>query len=57
MGLFLYDGHSRVIPACAVTGQAAGTAAALTDDIPDMDIHLLQQTLEKQKQKLHFIDI
>lgn len=48
---------TRVIPACAVTGQAAGTAAALTDDIPDMDIHLLQQTLEKQKQKLHFIDI
>ena len=36
---------TRVIPACAVTGQAAGTAAALFDDFGRADIRLLQQTL------------
>lgn len=36
---------TRVIPAGAVTGQAAGTAAALTDDFRKIDIKLLQKTL------------
>lgn len=38
---------TRVIPACAVTGQAAGTAAALFDDFGRADIQLLQQTLSE----------
>ena len=36
----------RVIPCCAVTGQAAGTAAAMTDDFGALDIHTLQRTLQ-----------
>lgn len=37
----------RVIPCCAVTGQAAGIAAAMTDDFPALDINELQQRLKK----------
>lgn len=47
----------RVIPCCAVTGQAAGTAAALTADFPGMDIRLLQQTLRAQGVILHERDL
>ncbi len=36
---------TRVIPACAVTGQAAGTAAALFEDFPRADTARLQQAL------------
>lgn len=36
---------TRVIPACAVTGQAAGTAAAMTDDFPALPVEQLQQVL------------
>lgn len=46
---------SRVIPACAVTGEAAGTAAAMTDDFSDfskMDIHALQNELVRKGVKL-----
>ena len=35
----------RVIPCCAVTGQAAGTAAAMTDDFANIDIKNLQEEL------------
>ena len=35
----------RVIPCCAVTGQAAGIAAAMTDDFPALDIRALQEKL------------
>ena len=45
---------TRVIPPCAVTGQAAGTAAALGSDFCELDISLLQQTLEKDGVKLHW---
>ena len=38
---------TRVIPACAVTGQAAGTAAALTDDFPALPVRELQERLRK----------
>ena len=44
----------RAIPSCAVTGQAAGTAAALlarqgpTARFADLDIRALQQTLRQQ---------
>jgi hypothetical protein len=35
----------RVIPCCAVTGQAAGVAVAMTDDLPALDIAALQNEL------------
>lgn len=35
----------RVIPCCAVTGQAAGTAAALTDDFNSLNMETLQKIL------------
>lgn len=47
----------RVIPCCAVTGQAAGTAAALTDDFTAIDIDLLQKTLQKSGVILHEKDL
>ena len=43
----------RVIPCCAVTGQAAGTAAAMTDDFSSIDITKLQRKLEKSGVVLH----
>ena len=43
----------RVIPCCAVTGQAAGMAAAMTDDFTALDVDVLQQELKKQGVKLH----
>lgn len=36
---------TRVIPACAVTGEAAGVAAALTDDFSTLDMAALQPRL------------
>lgn len=44
---------SRVIPCCAVTGQAAGTAAAMTDDFSTLDIRELQRTLVNSGVVLH----
>ena len=43
----------RVIPCCAVTGQAAGTAAALLIDKGGMDIRALQETLRAAGVKIH----
>ena len=43
----------RVIPCCAVTGQAAGTAAAMTDDFNTLEIEKLQDELQKQGVILH----
>lgn len=43
---------TRVIPSCAVTGQAAGTAAAIADDFADLDITILQNQLIKDGVKL-----
>ena len=43
----------RVIPCCAVTGQAAGTAAAMTDDFTELDTKKLQETLEADGVVLH----
>ena len=43
----------RVSPCCAVTGQAAGTAAALTDSFTELDIKKLQGQLEKAGVVLH----
>ena len=47
----------RVIPCCAVTGQAAGTAAAMTDDFSSLDISLLQQKLQDNGVVLHEKDL
>lgn len=47
----------RVIPCCAVTGQAAGTAAAMTDDFATLDITELQKKLVQNGVKLHETDI
>ena len=47
----------RVIPCCAVTGQAAGCAAALTDDFSSTDIKELQSLLVSDGVKLHENDI
>jgi len=47
----------RVIPCCSVTGQAAGTAAALTDDLSSLDVKLLQNILEQNGVKLHESDL
>jgi hypothetical protein len=44
---------SRVIPPCAVTGEAAGTAASLTSDFPNLDVKKLQDRLTAQGVKLH----
>ena len=46
-----------VIPCCAVTGQAAGTAAALGDDFGKLDIRELQAALEKAGVVLHEKDL
>ena len=47
----------RVIPCCAVTGQAAGTAAAMTDDFSALDISALQKKLVANGVVLHEKDI
>lgn len=47
----------RVIPCCAVTGQAAGTAAAMTDDFSSLDVSSLQEKLKRGGVVLHEKDI
>ncbi|MBO5824385.1 MAG: FAD-dependent oxidoreductase, partial [Prevotella sp.] len=47
----------RVIPCCAVTGQAAGTAAAMTNDFSTLDVKALQKKLVERGVILHEKDI
>ena len=47
----------RVIPCCAVTGQAAGTAAAMTDDFSTLDVARLQAVLRQNGVVLHERDL
>ena len=47
----------RVIPCCAVTGQAAGTAAAMTDDFTALDVSALQSKLKQNGVVLHEKDL
>lgn len=47
----------RVIPCCAVTGEAAGAAAAMSDYFPNLDIDKLQKVLEEKGVVLHLKDI
>lgn len=44
---------SRVIPPCAVTGQAAGTAFAMTEDLTQLNMEELQQMLRQDGVVLH----
>jgi len=43
---------TRVIPVCAVSGEAAGTAAAMSDDFAALDVSLLQVRLQEQGVKI-----
>ena len=47
----------RVIPCCAVTGEAAGTAAAMTDNFSALDIVALQEKLKQRGVVLHEKDL
>ncbi len=47
----------RVIPCCAVTGEAAGVAAAMTDDFSTLDVKKLQETLTANGVVLHENDL
>ena len=47
----------RVIPCCAVTGEAAGTAAAMTNDFSTLDVKALQKKLVERGVILHEKDI
>lgn len=47
----------RVIPCCAVTGQAAGTAAALFENVTTADVEKLQKQLQKDGVVIHLSDV
>ena len=47
----------RVIPCCAVTGEAAGTAAAMTNDFTTLDIAQLQAKLAANGVVIHEKDL
>lgn len=48
---------TRVIPVCALSGQAAGTAAAMCSDFQNMDVTLLQEKLQKDGVRLWYDQI
>lgn len=48
---------TRVIPVCAITGEAAGIAATLSDDFSKLDITVLQEKLTINGVKLHEKDL
>ena len=48
---------TRVIPVCAVSGEAAGTAASLGCDFPALDIAALQETLRAQGVRVHLDEL
>lgn len=48
---------TRVIPVCAVTGEAAGLAAAMFDDFGRADISALQSELRKNGVKIHIDEL
>ncbi|MBQ6876104.1 MAG: FAD-dependent oxidoreductase [Lachnospiraceae bacterium] len=47
----------RVIPVCAVTGEAAGVAAAISDDFTAIDVRELQKRLKEQGVKLFYDEL
>jgi hypothetical protein len=48
---------TRVIPDCVVTGEAAGIAASMSDDIPALSVQSLQEKLKANGVKLHVQDL
>ena len=48
---------TRVIPDCVVTGEAAGLAAALTDDLGSLPVSILQDKLRDRGVKLHLDEV
>ena len=48
---------TRVIPVCAVTGEAAGLAAAMTDNFATLDVSELQKRLVNNGVVLHETDL
>ena len=46
-----------LLPSCAVTGQAAGTAASMTDDFTTLDVSKLQEKLKNNGVVLHEKDL
>ncbi len=48
---------TRVIPVCAVTGEAIGTAAAICNDFSQIDIKKLQALLKKQGAEIHLSNL
>lgn len=48
---------TRVIPVCAVSGEAAGTAAALGGDFPSLDVAQLQAKLRAQDVRIHLREL
>ena len=47
----------RVIPVCAVSGEAAGVAAAMCDDLLSLDVSALQSKLRECGVKIHIDEI
>ncbi len=47
----------RVIPCCAITGEAAGIAASMSDDMTRLDVSKLQAELKGRGAKLHLDEI
>lgn len=48
---------TRVIPVCAVSGEAVGVAAAMSDDFTKIDVATLQAELQKRGVKLHLDEV
>lgn len=48
---------TRVIPVCAVTGEAAGIAAAISTDFEALDVSVLQEKLQSAGVKLYYHEI
>ena len=48
---------TRVIPVCAVSGEAAGVAAAMTDDVTSIDVSELQAKLRAAGVAIHINDL
>ncbi len=48
---------TRVIPVCAVSGEAVGTAAAMVKNFADVDIEKLQQKLRENGVKIHVDEV
>jgi hypothetical protein len=48
---------TRVIPVCAVSGQAVGTALAMNRDLTKLDVSALQEALKTDGVVLHESEI